>query len=860
MIDYRFTFFVLIILIIGSCTNPKQTANTNIQSDSLFIQTKELAKNIDSDLFAIFDQSLSAKEEKYLKFLYSYMPLSDLADYNGEFYLHHVRSSIMAQQNIQWANTIPEDIYKHFILPYRVNNENLDTARIVFYNTLKDRIKGLSMYDAAIEVNHWCHQKVEYHSADGRTSSPLATLKTAFGRCGEQSTFAVAAMRAVCIPARQVYTPRWAHSDDNHAWVEVWADGQWYFLGACEPEPVLNYGWFAESATRTMLVHARVYGKYNGIEEVNVSTSQYDDINVVDRYAYTFKQYIKVVDADGKPVENATVEYQLYNYAEFYPITKKQTDNQGISFLTTGFGELLIWARNDDNYGFVKLKIAEYDTAIITMNNPKFENVHWELMPPDVSGKNKIVLTDLQMNDNKKLLQQEDSIRNAYVSSFISKEEFVKKHDARYWKYIKQSRGNYKEIIDFIDANKDGIWIEAMLEQIAAKDLRDTKASILNDHLNATFPFEGRYSEDVFKKYILNPRVELEMLLPYRAFFKNNIASQLRESIIDNPGNLKLWIDDNINIENQRQAYNLPLSPVGVYNLRVSDYRSLKVFFVAVCRSFGIPARLEPGTTTTQYLQNGEWNDVYFKANTKEYKKVNVEFNVVDKSLKFTPQYYHHITLARFENNRFNTLEFGEYQNISEIGKFKVRPGKYQLITSNRLASGKILVDLQFIDIDQDMVLDLEFPTQQKQKEIIGSLSRAKLAKLVFGDGSKAIALQQDKDIVVAIIQPDKEPSKHILNDLQLVKSDFDKLNNSIIFLIPEKDMSAAFKQSDYPNLPIRTIFKTLKGDIMHLLEIKIDSKQATYPKVMIAKPNGDIYYLQQGYKIGVSNDLLKLL
>ena len=32
--------------------------------------------------------------------------------------------------------------------------------------------------------------------------------------------------------SRQVYTPRWAHTDDNHAWVEAWVNGKWYFLGA----------------------------------------------------------------------------------------------------------------------------------------------------------------------------------------------------------------------------------------------------------------------------------------------------------------------------------------------------------------------------------------------------------------------------------------------------------------------------------------------------------------------------------------------------------------------------------------------------------------------------------------------------
>ena len=94
------------------------------------------------------------------------------------------------------------------------------------------------------------------------------TVKTAYGRCGEESTFTVAALRSVGIPARQVYTPRWAHTDDNHAWVEAWADGKWYFFGACEPEPVLNLGWFNAPASRGMLMHTKVFGRYKGAEEM----------------------------------------------------------------------------------------------------------------------------------------------------------------------------------------------------------------------------------------------------------------------------------------------------------------------------------------------------------------------------------------------------------------------------------------------------------------------------------------------------------------------------------------------------------------------------------------------------------------
>ena len=94
-----------------------------------------------------------------------------------------------------------------FVLPLRVNNESLDSSRVVFQRELMPRIEGLSMEEAILEVNHWCHEKVTYQPSDARTSSPLNLVKNALGRCGEQSTFCVAALRSVGIPARQVLPP-----------------------------------------------------------------------------------------------------------------------------------------------------------------------------------------------------------------------------------------------------------------------------------------------------------------------------------------------------------------------------------------------------------------------------------------------------------------------------------------------------------------------------------------------------------------------------------------------------------------------------------------------------------------------------
>ncbi len=257
--------------------------------------------------------SVTQEETEALKFLYAYMPLADVTDYSTGYFLDNVRSSLRTREEMSWGKSVPELLFRHFVLPIRVNNETLDRSRMVFFNELHDRVYKLSMKEAILEVNHWCHEKVTYQPSDGRTSSPLQSLRTAFGRCGEESTFTVAALRSVGIPARQVYTPRWAHTDDNHAWVEAWADGEWYFLGACEPEPVLNLGWFNAPASRAMLMHTRAFGDYEGPEEVMLRTSNFTEINLIDNYATTGRTDFRITDRNGKPVEGARVDFKIYN-------------------------------------------------------------------------------------------------------------------------------------------------------------------------------------------------------------------------------------------------------------------------------------------------------------------------------------------------------------------------------------------------------------------------------------------------------------------------------------------------------------------------------------------------------------------
>ena len=83
-----------------------------------------------------------------------------------------------------------------------------------------------------LAVNYWCAAQASYEASDERTQSPLSVYRSGSGRCGEESTFLVSVLRSVGTPARQVYVPRWAHCDDNHAWVEVLRGGNLAFSGS----------------------------------------------------------------------------------------------------------------------------------------------------------------------------------------------------------------------------------------------------------------------------------------------------------------------------------------------------------------------------------------------------------------------------------------------------------------------------------------------------------------------------------------------------------------------------------------------------------------------------------------------------
>jgi len=708
----NFTLINIILVVVWGCHDRHLINNREYRGkvDASFSQAEILAQNRKEQLFSVFDSDLTIQQKEALKFLYAFMPLNDLADYNGEFFLANVDMSLRAREEAPWGKKIPEDIFLHYVLPVRVNNENLDSFRIIYYDEIMIRAGAKDIIEAALEINHWCHEKVTYQPSDSRTSAPLSTIFSARGRCGEESTFTVAALRTAGIPARQVYTPRWAHSDDNHAWVEIWKDGEWYYMGACEPEPVIDRGWFTEPARRAMLVHTKALGAYNGIEIVINRHEKYAEINNLPKYAVTKQVYVKTIDTLGNPVKDATVEFQLYNYSEFYPLAAVRSDENGICGFLTGMGDLLIWGSKEDDFDFSKISVAGTDTLTLTLRrNHDPGSIDLDLDVPPVQTPLPGPSSGLS-EANSKRLDAENAIRQKYIDSWIKPAEaevFARqfgKDSTRVAGLITRSMGNYENIVRFLTDTPDKLkkMAVALFEVIAEKDLRDTRDNILSDHLMYSVPFCSDFEnvdDSLFIKYILNPRISDEIIAAWRSYFIGSLPEELKINASDSPSLITDWLNENVRIADSENYSKTALTPAGVCELKVSDSRSRSICFVAVCRSLGIPARLEPGSKVPQFYKDAVWHDVYF--NDQKHPTVEKGFiKFTSADINPVPEYYTHFTIARFDNGQYNTLEYEFSKRINTFREeLQLTPGKYMLVTGNRINDGRILSKISFFDL-----------------------------------------------------------------------------------------------------------------------------------------------------------------
>ncbi|HEY3389008.1 MAG TPA: hypothetical protein VGK38_05515, partial [Prolixibacteraceae bacterium] len=565
-------------------------------------------------------------------------------------------------------------------------------------------------------------------------------------------------------------------------------------------------------------------------------------------------------------------------YAEYYPIATGYTNKSGMANLITGMGDLVIWASKGGKFGYQKLSVPEKDTLQLVLNQVTPANVSesFDLVPPHAI-KVAMNVTPEARKENDRRLAREDSIRNAYMKTFKDSAwiaGFAAKTNLPFdtiSRFIKLSYGNWDQISSYLEKNAPE-YRSTVLElaiQIADKDFSDVPESILTDHLVQTAKSGVQKlvtSKELFNRYVLSPRIGLENLSPWRSFLSTSFGDEMAKSTRNDIAALTNWIRENIRVNTVANILSRnPLSPIGVYNLRVADPISRDIFFVAACRTFGIPARLNPETQIPEYNKNGEWLRAGFDpAAVVQPEKGSLK--LVDKNNPVVPQYYLHYTIAFLRDGFYHTLEFPEGEKLSNSAQpAQLEVGHYALVTGNRLEDGSVLSQMTFFTIEKGKLTTVPVELRRQLGELKPSgklnLDQLNLEKTADSKTITLSSLVAGNLSVIVVLDPDKEPSKHILNDLGPYVDHFNKWGGQFVFAMPAEKAGQAGVLKTY-KLPAKTESGIDKdGNILNAVSaIYGDGLKDKLPLVLFCDEAGNVYLFSSGYKIGVGEQLLKVI
>lgn len=794
-------------------------------------------KDVYGSLWQGIELSLSdctTDEAVLMRYLYGTMPVRDAGEYAFSVFLSYVRHSLWLRENVAWCRELAEDIFIHHVLYYRINTEEISDCRQFFYEQLQDRIRGLEPEQAVIEINYWCAEHVVYEATDGRTVSPMTLFRCGKGRCGEESTFTVTAFRSVGIPARQVYTPRWAHCDDNHAWVEVYLQGKWYFLGACEPEEALNRGWFTVPANRAVLIHSRMFSDF-GLSEAEEHIGREGLLCYVNNtpfYARTGELAVVVKDESGQPVADASVAVEILNMAEYFPAATVKTDDEGVARLMIGLGDVRIRAWKDgafaEQQAFPTMETElSAPVSLIELrlqravDAPDLLADQWEqtlLRAPQEHPLHTDAETAEQAARKAGRLQAAAQIREQRLAALYDEQFAAAYPEAS--ELVSVAGENIGELRSFLTRDENPKR-RRLVNSLVIKDGKDLRCEVLEDHLDCE---QGDLPVEIYEQFLLNPRIWLEELTPYRSYIRQYFSREEQEVLTQRPDEIWQYISDTIDYDANTDYPTICATPIGCLTLRHGNPLAQKILFVAICRSLNIPARLNPVIQTPEYWWAGSFivpigfdiaSDVIVDSGAAPESDVNATLvlQVMDAN---EWKYGQSWTISKLKEVQFVTLNYADLSFEQGELELQLDPAIYRLITTRRLPNGDQLVAQRVFRLEsgQRKTVDLLLAEADEADLWVSRQVSDVLLQTEAGEQVKLSQVTRERPALLAFLGVGAEPTEHVLNELLAGASQWNETNAHVLLVLRES--------AERDNATFAKVLKALPG-----IEVYYDSQQA---------------------------------
>lgn len=810
-------------------------------------------------------------EQICMQFLLAFMPDQDACSYPLAVLEQYLRFSLAIREQVPWGNEIQDDLFLNHVLAYRINNENIDFCLDECSAELLPRIAGKSMADSVLTVNEWCFEHAVYQSTDLRTLSPRAVRTRAYGRCGEESTFCVAALRSVCIPARQVYTPKWAHCDDNHAWVEAYVEGRWCFLGACEPEPVLNAGWFDVPASRGMLLHSKLFSTLHGDAPCSVMTEQSAEINVTALYAATKELCVTVKGPSKECCSSATVCLQVMNFSELYTICRAKTDAAGTVRFTVGQGDCVLVAYDGEGHRAEQLVRATDMTVTLRLSTAEqADAMDLLLTPPPGKTPTKTDLSDESKAAYQAKLDRLQEQRKAYEATFFTKET------AKAWAtclpaavqetvaaLLPHAAGNHAEITSFLTAEHDSsIALRVkLLQQLRPKDFVDITCALLLSFVTEASRYADpkQYPDDIFEQYLLNPRIQHEMITDYKPQIRGFFTEEQQTVFRADPHQIQHYLEEHLADSEETRYSIFYAAPIGALRYGRANALSKRMLFVAICRSLGIPAKIDPQDESLWFYQRGAFVPVVSRVGQEEAAFGSLLLTTKTTTIPLVPT--KQFSVAWFDGNDYVTLGLWETDIISpqQPLSLSVRTGAYRLLTTNRLDDGSVRFHRYHCQVAPDTVTTccVEVPSET------AATSGVVLPEICFSVKGEEVLLSSlllDHPMTVfALLGVGGEPTEHLLNELIAAETPLAQSPAGFLFVAEEeKSLSHPTLQAALACLPRhQMLISSNFRELTSLFDV-LQTQDQRLPLVAVLNAAGESLYASSGYQVGIASQLAK--
>ncbi len=788
-----------------------------------------------------------------MELVYGTLPVNDVGVVAVETLLSYVDHALFLRENCAHVSALPESIFLHYVFYPRIGTEALVDCRPFFYEKTKGLL-ALPEEDRILAINRWCAAQMTYQSADDRTESPLTAYFSGYGRCGEESVFAVSVFRSLGIPARQVYAPWWSHCDDNHAWVEVWQRGTWHFLGACEIEPVLDRGWFISAATRAPLVHSRVFFHYGNPDESREEFIGWDGpcrmLNQTHRYAETGILRVRVTHADGMPCTQTEVSFQVINMASARTIARVMTDEDGIAQLTVGCGTICAEVMGDKGYGRLTLhaqpgKVTE-GLLVCKAGLPQDGESDLDFCAPCSTTKNACPLTPAQQQEKRQAITMADKERNSRLATYTSPAYASQPEPLQAMLPLAAANGH--TLMNFYNSKSEMLKPLALdfLGSLAEKDHKDVSSQVLDGHFYAALELPAT-QPDRHISCVMCPRIGFEELENWRPAILETFTREQKDRFIQNPPALMTHIRENYLRPSARQHRELSMTPCTVLRLGSCDERGARLLFVATLRTLGIPSRLSPRDGSAQYYQDGQFRS----AEGSEDQNAFISF-AREPGVHWVCS--SNFTLSRRDAEGYTLLQIDEGEMERPIS---LQPGQYRLMTTNRLPNGNQLVKTVDFTLSpgQRKTIPLTLRTARPEE----MLARNILPAYPLRDEGSTPLTHCGKHLL-AWLDIGTEPTEHILNELLGSAEKLRAMALPVILILQRReDLNHSTLRKVLEELPHSTAAWGDFEEIPEAVARAMYLEPGQWPLVVLSDGCGLGRYGHCGYGVGIVELALKL-